>query len=131
MPDRLFVYGTLRNDVPGSAARLLGPDARLLGFARARGRLFSIGRYPGFVPASEPDAWVHGQLFVLANPSEAFTRLDVHEGCSPEDPHPHEFERVQLQVIADSGDCQHVWTYVYKGSTQNKRIIASGDYSAR
>ena len=129
MTERLFVYGTLRANVAGSMSHLLARQARRDGLARALGQLFDLGRYPGFVPSSQPDAWVHGELFTLDDPSKILPVLDAYEGCSPDDPHPHEFERVQLQVITETGERQLAWTYAYKGPTANKPVIASGDFA--
>lgn len=128
MTDRLFVYGTLRKDIRNSMFHLLAREASFVGGARARGRLFSLGDHPGFVPSDAPDSWVHGELHALDDSPEILPRLDEYEECGPDDPRPHEFERVEMDVVPDSGGTERAWVYVYRGSTADKRQIASGDY---
>ena len=130
MTERLFVYGTLRKGSRGSMHHLLAQHARLIGPARTSGRLYHLGSYPGLVPSSERDAWVRGDLYALERLPEVLDRLDDYEGCGPNDAQPHEFERVQREVVLDTGERALAWLYVYKGSIAGKDEIRSGDYCA-
>jgi gamma-glutamylcyclotransferase (GGCT)/AIG2-like uncharacterized protein YtfP len=126
----LFVYGTLRRDLPYSRFDLLSRDARFLERARVQGTLLDLGRYPGLVPSTGPDDWVHGEVYTLAVPRATLARLDAYEGCGPVDPEPHEFTRVATRAILNSGRPQTVWAYMYRGPTAGKPRVASGDYAS-
>ena len=105
---------------------------RLVGRGRVPGRLFRLDGYPGLVLSGEPGRWVRGELYALEPPKEladTLTRLDDYEGCGPNDPRPHEYERVVLDVILESGGNESAWVYVYKGATANRQEILSGDYA--
>ena len=129
MTRRLFVYGTLRKDAKRSRHHLLGPDAHLVGRARTRGRLHDLGEYPGLVPCGDRDAWVYGEVYELEDPDAALARLDDYEGCSPQDPEPHEFEREKLDAELETGEKTLTWVYVYKGSIEGRPELTSGDFS--
>jgi gamma-glutamylcyclotransferase (GGCT)/AIG2-like uncharacterized protein YtfP len=132
MNARLFVYGTLRKDCRNGKHAMLASDARFIGHARMRGRLVQVrggpGGYPGLVRATAERAWVRGEVYVLDNPADMLVRLDEYEGCGPRDPRPHEYERVQHEVILESGGNVLAWVYLYTGSTEGMAEISSGDY---
>lgn len=104
-------------------------EAAFVAYARIQGRLIQLGEYPGLVPSGDPARWVRGEVYALDNPSETLSRLDDYEGCGPNDPKPHEFERVAKDVLLDCGASDKAWVYIFRGSTANKREILSGDYS--
>ena len=106
-------------------------EATFVGYARIQGRLFDLGEYPGLVLSGDPGSWVRGEVYALGNPRETLSRLDDYEGCGPNDPTPHEFERAEEIAVLDSGASDRAWVYVYRGSTANKREIVSGDYSSK
>ena len=123
MLDRLFVYGTLRKDIRNSRFHVLAREAQevtFVGHARIQGRLFDLGTYPGLVLSGDPGARVRGELYALGNPDDTLSRLDDYEG--------NEFERVERDVVLDSGASGKAWVYIYTGSTANKREVVSGDY---
>lgn len=128
MTNRLFVYGTLRRDSQHGMFDLLAPQTSFFGRARVQGRLLDLGEYPGLVPSGDPGSWVSGEVYALENPPDTLARLDEYEGCGPDDPEPHEFERVEMEVVLESGARDKAWVYVYRGSTADKREIPSGDY---
>jgi len=129
MADRLFVYGSLRRDVRNSVFHLIGDEATFVGLGRVCGRLYDLGEYPGLVPSSDRESWVHGELYEVDHPSNTLARLDDYEGCGPRSPRPHAFERVTLEVVQESGALEKAWVYVYRGATLGRRRIVSGDYS--
>ncbi|MGB3801726.1 MAG: gamma-glutamylcyclotransferase family protein, partial [Lewinella sp.] len=59
----LFVYGTLRSDIPSSMSKFLRRRATLVGKATVAGRLVDLGGYPGFL-AGEGKA--KGELYRLS-----------------------------------------------------------------
>jgi len=126
----LFVYGTLRRGAPARASRVLERVATYLGPARTGGRLYDLGRYPGLVPSDDSDAWVRGEVHTLADPARALVQLDRYEGCGPEDRRPHEYDRVEREVLFDSGDVGTAWLYAYAWPIDAAREIRSGDWLA-
>ena len=123
MLDRLFVYGTLRKEIPNSRFHVLEQAAQKVTFAgnaRIQGRLFDLGEYPGLALSGDPDSWVRGEVYILEDPRDALSRLDDYEG--------KEFERVKKDVVLESGASGKAWVYTYRGSTAKKREIPSGDY---
>jgi len=65
MNNKLFVYGTLMNDVQSNIARFLRDNSRFLGLGYAKGTLYDLGFYPGFVPDENEDSRVTGHVFEL------------------------------------------------------------------
>lgn len=132
MKARLFVYGTLRRDCRSGMHHMLAGNARFIGHARTRGRLVHVcggpGGYPGLVRATDEQAWVRGEVYLLEKPDDVLARLDEYERCGPRDPRPHEYERVQHEIILESGATILAWVYVYTGSIAGKVEILSGDY---
>ena len=128
----LFVYGTLRRGLDNLTARLLHNSSDHLGPARARGHLYQLAGYPGFVASHEEDAWVQGELLHLRHPELTYAQLDKYEGCSPNDPLPHEYRRAILPVLLDCGAATQAWfeasVYLYTLDPTGKPRIHSGDY---
>jgi len=138
MTDKLFVYGTLRRDVPNGRSSLLASSATFAGYARMKGQLLDLGPFPGFIPAAEGSvrslpseedhSWVHGELYTLSDPSRTLPHLDRYEGCGSDDPEPHPFERVGEEVVLDGDDRTRAWVYAYRGPCPGSEEIPSGDY---
>jgi gamma-glutamylcyclotransferase (GGCT)/AIG2-like uncharacterized protein YtfP len=125
---RLFVYGSLRRDAPGSRHELLG-DAECLGPGRVRGRLLDLGAYPGLVAAVTRDEWVRGEVYAIPG-RRTLARLDAYEDYDPERPERSLFLRREAAVELDSTATVTAWVYVYAGPARRARRIASGDYCA-
>lgn len=124
---RLFVYGSLRRDAPGSRHELLGEGAEFLGRGRVRGRLLDLGAYPGLVAAVTQDEWVRGELHAIPG-RRALARLDAYEDYDPRRPERSLFLRREAKVELDSGEVIAAWVYVYAGTVALGSRIASGDY---
>jgi gamma-glutamylcyclotransferase (GGCT)/AIG2-like uncharacterized protein YtfP len=128
MTNRLFVYGTLRQESRDSRLLLIGAKARLVDLARMRGRLVELGEYPGLVPARAADDWVRGEVYALHHPASTLARLDEYEGCAAGTTGASMFRRIIGEAVLDSGRRTRAWVYVYEGTILRKRVILSGDY---
>jgi len=127
-PQRLFVYGTLRQGLGHPMHRLLQEHATFVGRARFQGKLFDLGRYPGAVPSDDPSDVVEGELYELTAPEQALPALDEYEGCGPTARPPTEFRRVWATVQLEGGESVGAWVYIYNRPTKGKRLIPGGDY---
>jgi gamma-glutamylcyclotransferase (GGCT)/AIG2-like uncharacterized protein YtfP len=117
---RIFFCGTLRSDVPNSKfPQFLAGDAEFVSNAKVHGKLYDLGEYPGLILGAE--GWVIGQVFSIVNPAEVMVRLDEYEGA--------DFKRVEAKVLLDTGEWIDSWMYVFGGSVDGKRAIASGDFN--
>ncbi|MDX2151620.1 MAG: gamma-glutamylcyclotransferase family protein [Bryobacteraceae bacterium] len=90
MNSYLFVYGTLKSDSEHPAAVRLRECARLAGTGHVLGRKRAMGRYFGLTQLPGEEDRVHGEVWELANPEEAFRWLDPYEGP--------DYERVETPV---------------------------------
>lgn len=124
---RLFVYGSLRRDVPGGRPELLGAGAQFLGHGRVRGRLLDLGAYPGLVAPVTRNDQVRGELYELGD-DRAFGRLDAYEDFDPRHPERSLFLRREARVKLDAGQTMTAWAYFYAGPIELGRRISSGDF---
>jgi gamma-glutamylcyclotransferase (GGCT)/AIG2-like uncharacterized protein YtfP len=124
----LFVYGTLRAHSKNDMSKRLKRWADKIVRGRTRGRLYMIAEYPGFVPSDSNNEWVYGDVYHLPSPELVYSELDRYEGCSPEDPLPHEYQRSVLPILLESGDWVDAFSYVYARDTAGKPRIESGEY---
>ena len=114
----LFVYGTLRPFVDIEMARWLRRNARYVGPATTRGRLYDLGAYPGMKSARGRRERVAGDVYRVTNP-RVLRVLDRYED---------EFVRERCVVKLDRGGCCIAWTYRYRYGVARATRIASGDY---
>ena len=113
MPNRIFVYGTLRSEFETPYAAALRAGSSLVGKAWVMGSIYEIGGYPGYRP--EPAGWVHGEVYALSDPDATLTMLDEYEGS--------QYER----VLVDCGG-EPVWIYQYIEQPDEATRIVSGDF---
>src|SRR3546814_9316943 len=123
----LFVYGTLRPAFGRPMALWFGTVARHKGKGSAKGALYRIADYPGFVPG--PNGVVAGDVFELPDPTPVLAKLDIYEECSPDFPPPHEYRREMLAVDMPDGPVQ-AWVYVYARPTDGQERLENGNLSA-
>lgn len=128
MPDLpyLFVYGSLRACAGTPWSIRLAAVSRPVGPGCTRGALFHIAGYPGMTRCPEADAWVMGDVCLLNDPASSLPYLDAYEGCGPDDPLPHEFERQVVTVVLDGGQTVEAWAYIYMLDTAGK-AMSHGD----
>ena len=123
----LFVYGTLRKDIPCGKNSLLLPYCEYRDLAFTRGELFEIAGYPGLV-YSPVMPLVHGELYKIRFPNELFSLLDEYEECSKNHPKPHEYTKKIIPVTSQSGQDFNAWAYIYNRQTGDKLKISSANY---
>jgi gamma-glutamylcyclotransferase (GGCT)/AIG2-like uncharacterized protein YtfP len=119
MPTTLFIYGTLH---PDRAPREIAAVARRLtpiGPATIRGRLYSLGEYPGAVldPTAPP---IPGKLFAVPD-AATLAALDAYEDFHPGDPATSLFVRVETTAITPNGTAHSCCVYVYNREVPGSR----------
>lgn len=123
-PSYLFVYGTLMSG-QRSHQQLIGNwDVQFTGPAKIQGELYKFRNvnYPGAVPTTRPDSFVHGQLYILRHPERTLQALDEFEGCGE-----GLFRRVLVDVWTD-GRKAKAWTYFYARPLHLADLVADGIY---
>ena len=122
----LFVYGTLRSDIPSSMSKFLRRRASLVGKATASGRLIDLGGYPGFVTGG---GTTKGELYKIdpEQAEETWQLLDAYEGVSglPSE----QYRKTTVSVQVAGGGTFQAQTYEYQGGDAAKKTeIPNGDY---
>ena len=115
----LFVYGTLRTTEGHPMHNFLRGYCDLMGNATIGGIKIDLGDYPGLIPSGDSKVRVDGELYrIREGCSEVlFDGLDHYEGCSDDDPEPHEYFRHQQEVmLVVDGKNYQAWVYLYNGS---------------
>lgn len=95
--------------------RLLQPGSRFVCKASLGAQLIDTKDYPGVIDSADENCRVSGELHRLDDPATVLARTDAWEGCTPDDPQPHEYERVIRDVKCDDGRCTPAWVYLYRG----------------
>lgn len=124
----LFVYGSLRRDVPASRHHYLNNLTEFIGLAKMPGILYDMGEYPAAIYDTSTQGFVSGELYRSHACEQLFTQLDRYEECSDEFPAPHEYTRQLKTVIQTNGNCLKAWVYLYNRATESLPQIKSGDY---
>ena len=122
----LFVYGTLRSDIPSSMSKFLRRRASLVGKATASGRLIDLGGYPGFITGG---GTAKGELYRISpdQAEETWQLLDAYEGVSGLRSEQYRKSEVQVQVAG--GGNFRAQTYEYqRGDAGKMTEIPNGDY---
>jgi gamma-glutamylcyclotransferase (GGCT)/AIG2-like uncharacterized protein YtfP len=132
----LFVYGTLRPCSNTAMARWLASEARYVGPARVRGRLYDLGYYPGLRCARSTRDWVLGDLYALRCVAKALRALDRYEGLSRGRAGAR-FVRTRTAVVVQHGARRAcfrrcvAWLYAYRLPVPQRAAVCSGDYRER
>ena len=130
MPDYLFVYGTLRQNVKHPMHQQLVAHARFVSMARYQARLYQLSYYPGAVPSASAADQVVGELYQLVQPELLLPMLDKYEECGEGFAKPQEYRRELQQVTLDSGESVSAWVYIYNRDISGLQRIQSGDFLA-
>lgn len=129
MNPNLFVYGTLLSAAGHPMGARLQREARLIGPASIRGKLYRITRYPGLVESTNCQDRVHGEVYALNTPASTLKWLDAYEGIVPGKHASNEYERVERDVRLASGENMTAWVYLYRGDVSRFRLIPSGRWA--
>ncbi|MGI9281822.1 MAG: gamma-glutamylcyclotransferase family protein [Endozoicomonas sp.] len=124
----LFVYGTLRERANHPMHKVIQQSCRLMGSAFFRGRLYQLERYPAAIESDDKKDYVWGEVYQLVNPETALPFLDSYEGCTDQDPLPHEYQRQLVDVTLYDHRRVKAWVYIYVLKTDGLHCIESGDY---
>jgi gamma-glutamylcyclotransferase (GGCT)/AIG2-like uncharacterized protein YtfP len=131
MPDRLFLYGTLR---PASAPAEVRPAVaklRRLGSGTVPGTLFDLGDYPGAIFRDDAESQVVGEVFDVPEDTDVMAALDDYEDFDPAEPTAGLFVRVRRPVRMSDGQTVECWVYEYNRSPDKSPVIVGGDYLRR
>ena len=124
----LFVYGTLQRESRSPMATFLLRHAEVAERGYIYGRLYEVDSYPGAIPGNPGEGKVFGTLLKLRTPETVFRVLDEYEEIGEQYPEPHEYRRVVIPVITESGEEKPCWIYLYNHPVDNLEHIPSGDY---
>lgn len=109
--------------------------AQCLGAAQMPGLMYRISWYPGAIDRPSEsiqfaERWVHGELWRL-NDMQLLDLIDRYEECSPNDPGPHEYQRVlrPIRLIGTSG-WKIAWVYLYQRNPKGLESIKDGRFRA-
>jgi gamma-glutamylcyclotransferase (GGCT)/AIG2-like uncharacterized protein YtfP len=102
-----------------SRHRFLAGAMSFVGPARVRGRLLSLGSYPGLV---EGTTTVRGELYRVDR-AEVLAEIDREEG--------YNFERRPTLVRGADGRPTRAWAYWYRGPQTRAPAIPGGDWRKR
>jgi gamma-glutamylcyclotransferase (GGCT)/AIG2-like uncharacterized protein YtfP len=125
----LFVYGTLLSTAGHPMGTRLRREATPVGPGTVRGRLYSLGRYPGLVEADGAGSLVHGELYALKTPAVTLKWLDAYEGIVPGRAEESPYERVVRPVRPISGQTVNAWVYLYRKSVKLHPEIEDGRWT--
>jgi len=128
-PGAVFVYGTLmRGQVRGALMQAHAPVRVHPG--SVRGRLVSLGWYPGLCPPEHPDERVHGEIFHFEGAEALLAELDAYEDfLGYRDPRSL-YHRVLLDVATAHGS-ELAWVYLYVGSAEGAALLPTGRWAER
>lgn len=127
----LYVYGTLRAHTRHRIHDELMKRFRLLGRGYANAELFDLGVYPGIIfPPTGDGRRTTGEVYELNsdNMAESWAALDEYEGCGPDDPRPHLYERRLIPIQLEDGRKVEAWTYTLTYLPGWAVPIPGGDY---
>jgi len=122
--DLIAVYGLLRGGEVGFEQFGLAHAFRDAGPCVIKGKLWDLGRYPGFV---EGEGRVAGELYEVVDPS-VMGELDAWEDYWPGDPARSRYERRKVRLMEPD---REAWVYVWVLGLDGARRIAGGDWLTR
>lgn len=117
--NKIFVYGTLLSGF-GNHKRLLEDKSTYLGTAKIRGKMFSMGGFPG---VAEGEECINGEVYEVND--EVLKSLDILEG------HPNVYKRTVVELIPDEEgewDGYKVETYICQHIPKGAPEIPHGSW---
>ena len=120
-PQRLFAYGTLQSGECRNGLLVAGGIRSVLP-ARASGKLFDFGEYPG-MRLSVTGGEVIGEVIELEDLDRILPELDEEEGP--------QYQRKMIEVRLEAGGTVEAWAYVLMSEPIGAAEIAAGDWKKR
>lgn len=124
----IFVYGTLLSGTDSRMHQWLAARADFVGPGSFRGRLISLGHYPGLISSRRPADQVYGEIYRLLEPVKTLVQLDAYEEYDASRPSKCEYIRVMRRVRCSNGRNLSCWIYLYNREGKRKPLIPSGDF---
>ncbi len=127
--NKIFVYGTLKEDMLSEVMPQIKPFIQFGGKGYVQGRLYDVGAFPGAKPARLKDKKVYGQLLSIKSGFEnkVLNELDEYEAYHPADVAHSLFKRKKVKVFT-TGAVNDAWIYWYNQPVTNKKVINDGHY---
>ena len=120
MIDSMFVYGTLRKQE--CREKIMNEISYYLKNITIRAKMYDIGAFPAIVL---DEGIVYGEIHKIKKEPNSFHMLDLVEGFT-------EYGKSALYhrilINSSQGVC---WTYVWNGTTENYKVIQSGNWRTR
>ena len=120
--NHVYTYGTLRKGEE-RAHIMNGYSEKIYNDCKLEGTLLNLGSYPGLVSG---DGSVIGEVHHAPKIQNALKELDMIEGFREFGEEDSLFRRV---IVKSEG--KFCWTYVWNGSSDDGKIIQSGDWCKR
>jgi gamma-glutamylcyclotransferase (GGCT)/AIG2-like uncharacterized protein YtfP len=120
----IVFYGTLRAGYKAHARLKLGSALVYAGKCALQGKLYNLGRYPGFVPGT---GRAEGEVYRINEP-RVLARLDEFEGYDARNPERSRYLRKIVSVPRALGSAVRIpaWIYVFNGTTAGRREVPGG-----
>ena len=120
MIDSMFVYGTLRKQE--CREKIMNEISHYWKNTSIKAKMYDIGAFPAIVLV---EGIVYGEIHKIKKEPNSFHMLDLVEGFT-------EYGKSSLYhrilINSSQGVC---WTYVWNGTTENYKVIQSGNWRAR
>jgi gamma-glutamylcyclotransferase (GGCT)/AIG2-like uncharacterized protein YtfP len=123
----LFVYGNLKRNQNSLMSSYLNNNAKFIGDGYTLGRLYNLGSYPGYIPSTNSNEKVFGEIFELQNTGKILDVLDDFEESWPKFSEDAEYKRLELNVYFEDSELL-CWVYVYNWAVDDNQLIKSGIY---
>jgi gamma-glutamylcyclotransferase (GGCT)/AIG2-like uncharacterized protein YtfP len=125
--ENLFVYGRLMSNQNNLMSSYLNNNTHFIGEGFIFGRLYDLGKYPGFIPSNNPDEKVFGEIYELTNAAEIFKVVDDFEESWPLYSEDSEYKRIIFPVFYNNNILK-CWVYVYNWTVDENKQIKSGKF---
>lgn len=120
MIDSMFVYGTLRKQE--CREKIMNEISHYWKNTSIKAKMYDIGAFPGIVL---DEGIVYGEIHKIKKEPNSFHMLDLVEGFT-------EYGKSSLYhrilINSSQGVC---WTYVWNGTTENYKVIESGNWRTK